>query len=194
MRTGSKTAQVFIRRMQRNANREEQTQVKMLLQGVCRPWKEFANVLAWKAQYVKDNYGKLHRFKFLVLHGPSRLGKTQFALHLFGPQHTFYCNCQSATEPNLKDFQREIHKAIVLDEVHAGMVVSNKSLFQCHAEGVSLMESRCQQFATSRFLYQVALILCTNNWCPQELKDRENGDWLVKNSVVVSIEEPCWQE
>eukprot|EP00975_Prorocentrum_lima_P001901 412853-Prorocentrum_lima.AAC.1 len=75
------------------------------------------------------------RFPFLVLIGESCTGKTQFALSLYGRETTYYINVQSADEPNLKDYQRCRHTAILMDEATPKFVVRHKALFQANSEG-----------------------------------------------------------
>ena len=156
-----------------------------------KSYKMYPVVNKWKAQYLGSNHGKKHRFTFLCLVGDSRLGKTQFAMHLYGATVTYYANCQNAMEPNLSKFVRGDHLAICLDEVTPEMVVANKAMFQCNAEGVNLQESRCQQFATWRFLYCVPLIVCTNSWELATMPTQDSS-WLNANSEVLRLLEPMW--
>ena len=58
-----------------------------------RPFKVIADVEAWKLQYSAPEFAAASRFKFLVLEGDSRFGKTRFACSLFGVEHTYVCNC-----------------------------------------------------------------------------------------------------
>jgi hypothetical protein len=173
--------------------KEERLKVKALLSKEMKQYKKFPKVNKWKAQYMPAQYGKRMRFKFLVLVGPSSLGKTAFAMHLYGVASTYYTNCQNVSEPNLSGFQRGVHSAIVVDEAGPELVVKNKAIFQCNAEGVSLQESRCQQSAIWRFLYFVPLIVCTNSWELDGLPDADS-DWLNSNSEVLSLQERTWLE
>ena len=145
----------------------------------------------WKEQYTKEKYGKLDRFRFLVLVGPSRMGKTNMAINIFGPELTIYVNVQNAEEPNLAGYCFEQTKAILLDEMKPIMASSNKVLFQASISGVCLRESRCQQFADWDLFYQIAFIVCTNEWNLQDLA-AEDRQWICENSVVVAIDSPCW--
>ena len=175
------------------ALKKERLTVKALLADGLKRYKRFPKVNKWRAQYMPKQYGKRMRFKFLVLVGPSSLGKTAFAMHLYGVEVTYYTNCQNVSEPNLGGFQRGVHKAIVVDEAGPELVVKNKALFQCNAEGVSLQESRCQQSAIWRFLYFVPLIVCTNAWELAGLPAADS-EWLNSNSEVLNLEERTWLE
>jgi len=172
---------------------EEQLLIKSKLAAGLKSYKMYPQVNKWKAEHGPAHYGKRLRFKFLVLVGDSCLGKTQYAMHLYGTTVTYYANCQNASEPNLSKFVRGEHKAIVLDEVTPEMVVKNKAMFQCNAEGVNLQESRCQQFSLWRFLYAVPLIVCTNSWEIMKMP-HEDSSWLQANSVLLRLTEPMWQD
>jgi hypothetical protein len=64
-------------------------------------------------------------------------------------------------------------------------------LFQSAVDGVQLMQSRCQQFARWRFLYQTAMIVCTNQWLADDERT-DHRDWLRQNSVHVRVKESCY--
>ena len=171
----------------------EQVELKKKLTAGLKAYKMYPVVNKWKALHGPAHYGKKLRFKFLCLVGDSCLGKTQFGMHLYGALVTYYANCQNATEPNLSKFVRGEHLAILLDEVTPEMVVKNKAMFQCNAEGVNLQESRCQQFALWRFLYSVPLIVCTNSWDLDSMPT-DDRKWLNANSEVLRLTEPMWLE
>ena len=48
----------------------------------------------WLQDYDMRAYGRVHRFKVLLLRGGSRSGKTQKAKSIFGHAHTLVVNCQ----------------------------------------------------------------------------------------------------
>ena len=77
-------------------------------------------------QFQVDMFGR----RFLVLDGPTQLGKTIFASNLAGPQHMLELNCASTMEPNLRDFDNDVHRAVVFDEASCAMVLRHKKLFQ----------------------------------------------------------------
>ena len=122
----------------------------------------------------------------MVLIGESCTGKTQFALSLYGRETTYYINVQSADEPNLKDYQRCRHTAILMDEATPKFVVKNKALFQANSEGVQLQESKCQQFSTWRFLYGTPIIVCTNRFNQLDVEPHDRL-WLQSNMMCLNI-------
>ena len=63
------------------------------------PFKVIPQVGEWKLQYFAPEFAAASRFKFLVLEGDSRFGKTRFACSSFGVEHTYVCNCQGVKQP-----------------------------------------------------------------------------------------------
>ena len=118
----------------------------------------------WKKQFIKDDSGMIvdvpSRFKMLVLLGPSRTGKTQFAKSIFGPDSTLVVECQRASEPCLHNYEWGKHAAIVFDEAQGSMVVGNKQLFQSPADEVRLGQSQCNQNSYLVLVYGVGMIIC----------------------------------
>ena len=102
------------------------------------------------------------RKKFLVLNGPSRLGKTQFAISLFGIENTLEVNCVSADHPPLRAFSPKLHKCIVFDEAPTTMVVSNKRLFQSPNCKVIIGLAPTNMNVYPVYLNDAALVICTN--------------------------------
>ena len=135
------------------------------------------------------------RQRFLVLHGPSRTGKTVYAANLVGPGSTLEVNCANArSEPDLRQFAPQRHRCIVFDEAHAQMVLSQKRLFQAPATPVQMASSATNCFGYSVFVHGVLLVVCSNRWS-LELAElpAEDRDWLQANSVCVEVSAPLWQ-
>ena len=190
--------------------KEEQRQIFRNIQRQQHGFKVYRQIEEWRQQYLPEVSGWLSRFKFLVLEGPSRKGKTELAKSLYGVEATFYTNVQDVSEPNLRGFDRRKHKACILDEATPELVLQNKVLFQATADGVDLSQSKCGQHTYWRLLYARALIVCTNKWVEDGLAETERRDessdeevlykrmsrkdkqWLVANSVHVKITEPTW--
>ena len=156
--------------------RELQRHVKRELEATMLPFKRYPEIAEWGEQYLPNNFGKQRRFKFLVLEGPTSLGKTVLGMHLF--KNTFYVNMQCTTEPNLIKFRYGDHDSILLDEISWQKVISHKVFFQAGVEGAFLSESVCMQHAYWRWLYAIPLILCTNRWIPRKRSDAkvQSGD------------------
>ena len=180
-------------------------------------FKTYKKIEMFMAQFDPKTKGKKTRFKFLVMEGLTRMGKSQLAMNLFGYKYTLVVQCQGSNEPNLKEFRYGYHRAILMDEASWPLVVNNKLLFQCSAEGVTLAQSKCLQHAYWRCLFGVPLILCTNEWIPKESLTEEaraeRGDesgeeeiaqdwvqqlrprhinWINGNSYYLWIGQPVW--
>ena len=156
-----------------------------------KPSKEMQDVTAWVALF-HGRYGQRTRFPFLVLNGESRMGKTRYAVNLFGPARTLVVPCQGAKSPDLRNFKRAEHKSIVMDEADYKMVIGNKALFQAALEQVTLGQSTCNAYAYQVWLYGVPIIVSCNDWM-HGAEDHERA-WLDKNSVVVNVTEPLWRD
>ena len=155
-----------------------------------RPSKCFKAVIEWMKLFSEE-YGRATRFPFLVLNGESRLGKTRYAVQLWGKAQTLVVSCQGVLKPNLKDFTRTT-RCIVYDEASHDMVVANKQVFQAGLDEVMLGQSACNEHAYSVWLYAVPMVVSTNNWLLGATE--EDAAWLRKNSVVVDVTEPRWME
>ena len=153
-------------------------------------FKSHPDVDDWKRQYDPHNFGKLVRYKILLLVGKSRSGKTQFAKSLFGNTQTMVLNCQGlgTAIPSLREVNRAVHCCIVFDEVCEKQVLDNKVLFQAGIEKVALAQSRCGGFRYDIWPYGLAMILCSNTFLmtvQDGLEGEDDEDWLRANIVVV---------
>jgi len=158
-----------------------------------KPFRFVPEVKLWQLQYERA-YWRESRFKFLVLTGPSQMGKTQYAKSLFGAENTLVVPCQNVASPNLKDFRRGVHKAILFDEVSSQLIHDNKAVFQANNDIVVLGQSPTQEYVYKVFLYGVALICCTNQWMTGIQKDSEEEEWLLANSIVYDCNEKMYKE
>ena len=102
------------------------------LRTTVKPFKTFAAIEAWKSQYGIMRW----RYKFLVLEGPSRMGKTQFARSLIEPaaSEVLELNCNSGEEPDMRGFVWSKHKLVLYDEAHPHMVTRQRLLLQAGAQ------------------------------------------------------------
>ena len=176
----------------------EKASIDAMLRGAFKPFKFVPEVSLWKLQYEREGafgiWGKESRFKFLVLTGPSSLGKTQFAKSLFGISETLVVPCQGVANPSLKKFRRKQHKAILFDEVASSCIVNNKQVFQANNDIVLLGQSPCQRDIYSVFLYGIACICCTNDWMEDIKRGSSEEEWLLANSIVYECREKMWVE
>ena len=165
---------------------------KTLGQSAC-DWKQFKEVQFFLAQFSGH---AMHRYKFLVLAGPSRLGKTVFARSLSQtPERVLEINCAAGKEPDLRAYRIRHHDVIVFDEINPTQVLDQRKLFQSCAAPVQLGSSATNCHSYTVFVWQKLLVLCSNDWEVQVgLCSAAEQDWLGKNSVLLQVEAPMWVE
>lgn len=183
---GVKTAEIetYMRQKKQEA---QQKALKLL-----KPPKKYPAVDEWRQQYRPELFGLETRFKFLVLVGESRWGKTRFACSLWGLKRTFVSQCQGVTQPCLTGYDPRMYDAIVLDEPDQKLVSHCKVLLQASLEGTELYQSPTQRFTRWVWLYQVPIIICTNKW----IRDDDEGDiakWIRENQVCVEVNDYMYE-
>ena len=135
------------------------------------------------------------RYPFLVLEGPSRTGKTSYAKHITGdPAEVFEVNCASCPEPDLRDFDSNMHKAVLFDEASPELVLTQRRLFQSPSCLLDLgcSTTNCHKYQV--FVSGIMMIVCSNTWSSQvqQLEHAGDAEWLYSNSIVVHVGEPLW--
>ena len=161
----------------------EQVQLKAL------PFKPLPpEIEQWKMSYEEVE----ERYKMLVLHGPSRTGKSRLARALFGAHRTMVVDVQHADHPDMHGYERHRHLAVLMDEVQSPhFIANNKKLLQAHVDGAILGQSATQLYTYEVFLWRTPIILTTNNWDLSTLTVAEN-EWIASNCVAVYIGEPVY--
>ena len=136
----------------------------------------------------------MFRRKFLVLTGPTRLGKTIYGRGLFGHDATMELNCSGVLHPDLREYDPLRHKAILFDEACCQMVLAHRKLFQGPVEEVSLAHSSTNMYSYSVFVYGVAMLITSNSW-RTELQDcsPEDQEWLRGNSICIDCDVPLYK-
>jgi len=133
------------------------------------------------------------RFKFLLLRGRSRMGKSQKAMSLFGIAHTLPLNCQGlqTTLPSLRSVVPDQIRCIVFDEFSAEQVLANKLVFQAGPWPVTLAQSACGQHAYSVNLYAMPMVCCSNDFKTSQADglSEDAEAWLRENMFEASAPE-----
>ena len=177
---------------------KEKNIIDAMLAKAFKPWRWIEDVCLWRLQYDKEGpfgrWGLDSRFKFLVLTGPSSLGKTQYAKDIFGEQSTLTVPCQNVKSPSLKDFVRGKHKAIIFDEVSSETIHNNKAVFQANNDIVILGQTPSEEYIYRCFLYGVAMICCCNDWMEGIMRGGAAEEWLLTNSIVYECKDKMWLE
>jgi hypothetical protein len=162
-----------------------------------KPFKKIWAVEQWKQQYPVTHKPKVvplePRYKFLVLTGPSRMGKSEFGRQLF--RNTLCIECANVEEPRLVEWDAAKFDAICFEEASWRMICKNKALYQAGSNIIWLAQSKCQEHAYPIFLHGVPLIILCNDWLEDACEvDAELVSWCRANSVVVRVNQPLWVE
>ena len=166
--------------------------------GSLRAFRKSPQVNMWRAQYLKAKLlrsregQKMTRFKFLVLCGDSRFGKTRSACSLYGCSQTYVAQCQGVTQPSLAGLDPRRDRCIVLDEPSPDLVDSCKVFLQASLEGSELYQSPTQRFTRWVWVYAMPIIICTNDW----IHENDNSllaRWIRENQVFVNVTSPLFE-
>ena len=194
LRDGHDRAQALVAAIQADEREHEcareQREARARIQKKALPFKPLPDkIQTWRLQFEVEE----ERYQFLVLFGPSCTGKSRLARSLFGDSETLVVDVQHAEHPDLRCYQRKVHKAILLDEVQSPrFAVDNKKLLQSHVDGAILGQSPTQKFTYKVWLHRIPLMLTTNNWTYDDYS-RADQNWIKTNAVEVFIGEPVWQ-
>ena len=167
---------------------EQRIKVELEIRRNQRPFKVLPQVEEWKEQYniLRD------RYKFLILDGPSRTGKSRYAGSMAGdPARFLNIDCSSATEPDMRDFRRGQHDVVCWDEGNPEMVLRVKKLAQASVDEVRLGQSATNMMSYRIWFHRTKLIICSNIWSAklEQLRSADK-EWLLANSVYVYVDSP----
>ena len=142
-----------------------------------------ASLMPWRNQYE----ARLPRYKFLVLMGASRTGKSTLARSLGGTPFTQ--TVQSAQSPDLRGYDPSLHSYIIFDNVNdMEFVLDHRALFQANNDVHTLGESRTGMYSYDVWIWKVPIIVTVDlsaRW------DRTEP-WIRDNSMLVFLEGPSW--
>ncbi len=127
-----------------------------------RPWRAFPQIAEWAAQYslVKD------RYRFLVLDGPSRMGKTAYVRAMAEGAGAGYLEINLAGKAalDMTAYRCWEHEYLCFDEAHPEQIIQRKNLFQASVMPVQLQTSATNCHAMSVYVGAKKLICCSNIW------------------------------
>ena len=138
----------------------------------------------------------LSRRKFLVLEGPSCVGKTEYARGLVQDAAQVYeLNCANQREHvDLRGLVSGQHRMILFDEAEPELILCNKKLIQGQACMVQLGVSATARFGYSVFPWGIMMVVCSNTWSMRLRQlPGEDSNWLKDNSVHIIVDTPLWQ-
>ena len=135
------------------------------------------------------------RKRFLVLHGPSCTGKTEFVRALFPPGAVLELNCANVQDICLEGFNCLRHRAIVWDAASASFVSNNRKVFQHPQCPVDVGHSRTGSHVRRYFLGNCCSVITTDIWT-EDFNKLPPCDqmWLQANMVVCNVEQPLWEK
>jgi len=153
------------------------------------PFREISTVSDWLRTFdtVQD------RYKFLVLDGPSCMGKTRFAKSFAAPGRALYCDCSNSNPPDLRSFSVLNYDVVILDEMAAHDAIKYKKLLQASMDVCKLGCSPTQQHAYDVYVSGIRFVIATNTWRSDLSRMiMQDVEWLTKNSVYVLVTSPLW--
>ena len=182
---------VLIKERRNEANEDMIALRNKAIAATRRPFRKIPAVDAW----IRELSAPRDRRKFLVLDGPTRMGKTAFAFSIVEAGAALEVNCAGVEDPPLRAFSQSKHRLILFDEASTHMVLKNKRLFQAPNTPVIVGSSPTNALAYSVFLGDTLLVVSSNDW-EQELAalPEKQRDWLVGNMVFVSVQEKLYLE
>ena len=158
-----------------------------------KPFKGHPLISEWLLQFSPECYGKVARTTVLALIGDSCQGKTTKGLSIFGMSKTLKVSCQGCPKgvlPGLSAFKRGRHVAILFDECRSDQILENREFFQSSVFPQTLSQSSCNQYSYQLWVYQIAMIVCTNHLPMTEAEGLlpADADWMKANVVKVKLE------
>ena len=155
------------------------------------PFRELPEVSA----LLKDLQECRDRRKFLVLDGPSRMGKTMYVKSLFGKDKTLELNCSGEEDPQMQGYKHTQHKCVLFDEAAPEMISKYRKLFQCPNAVVQMAQSKTGCFSYPVYVNDALLVICCNHWKEQLARMASScTKWIEANQVLISVTEPLFQE
>ena len=157
-----------------------------------RRFRTVDEVEAWDEQYSE----LLERYMFLVLEGPSMVGKTAFARSkCLRDMKVLEINCAAGGEPDLRGYRYGKHGLILCDEIEAPAVAAQRKLFQAGTACVQLGTSPTNIHVYTVFVHRVWIVCCSNNWTASMMQlPEDDRAWLRANSVHVRCEHKMWEQ
>ena len=159
------------------------------------PWKPLKRVREFNEQF--DPGVCLKRRKTLVLDGPSRNGKSDFAKSLVDEGKAIELNCSNCIEePPLQGFYKALeHDLLLFDEMKASVMTRNKRLFQAPDVWVAMGTSKTNCYSAKAWVFRKKMVIASNNWRADVKKlSKSDRNWVKKNTIFVRVNKPLWVE
>ena len=135
------------------------------------------------------------RYKFLVLDGPSRIGKSEFAKGLCSdPSKVQLVNCKSCPEPPLKGIHAGNTELLILDEGSPKMIADNRKVMQACGDFIHLGCSATNIHSYKVYLHRVKIVVTSNAfWEEMQALSEDARSWIQSNFVYLRLpKEDMW--
>jgi len=175
---------------------QEEDNVKVLEAAVKRelaPTYHPNRTYAAVERFLQEHERVRYRYKFLVLTGPSGMGKTQFVRNLASRDScVLELNCAWSLDIDLKDYRRACHD-FLFDEASPACIIKHKKFFLRPPCLVTLGQSATAMYTYKVCVHQKHFVVCANGWHEQCAKlPGADIEWLQANSHVVVVSAPMW--
>lgn len=152
-------------------------------------WRYNYSVMQWMSQYSVV----LDRYQFLVLDGPSRMGKTGFARSLVPPDEFMEVSLAGGAAIDMRSYRMWQHSLILFDEADPQQILDQKKLFQAGPVPVQLQTSTTNCHAYNCYVGGKMMVVCSNIWAERLVRlSHADVEWLQRNSVYVHVTQPMW--
>jgi len=154
------------------------------VQATLIPFAQNPKVELWKAKFEVETL----RYPFLVLCGPSKMRKTEFAKALF--ESYFH----HKDKIDWDGYKWKTHKCIIFDDINLPdhiwkYVRQNKVMFQSSSV-VAVNTSSTNCYKRDVCVVQTPIIICTNDGLLEPFVSAPYREWIESNSVWLDIDEP----
>lgn len=138
----------------------------------------------WKSQYKEEKL----RYVFLVLCGPSKMRKTEFAKSLF-PNPFLHKD-----RIDWEGYKWKHHDCIIFDDINLPdhiwkYVRQNKVLFQASSI-VAVNTSSTNCYKRDVCVVETPIIICTNDEAKEPFVSSSAKEWIDSNCVWIQVEQP----
>ena len=153
----------------------------------------FPMIESWMRRNMQPH---MRRKQFLVVEGPSGVGKTEYLRSLVGPEEVLELNADGMRTPFLGNFDAAVHKVVFWDECLVQLVLDSRKLFQCPPAWITLGLSPTGRDAYRVWLNDCVMVIGSNSWSEQlaQLKRPSDEEWIRANQVHIIVTSKMFKE
>ena len=151
------------------------------------PFRKFPQVAAWEDTFLNLQF----RWKVLVVVADSASGKSSFAENLF--ERPCVVTVEEAENLDLKDFDRDVHDGLVLDNVNSwGQLLRWRAVLQARNAKSKGGQSATNVYSYTQYLFGVPVVATVDLDAPDaflvDSTSKRASKWLRKSIVRVALE------